>query len=101
MDIIKWLIEEQGANINLGNDGHTPLLIATNQGHIEAMYYLISKGANVNLAATSDCRDNYERDTSEATTPLHQTLRYGQVQAAKILIENKTLIKKSKGLNPV
>lgn len=59
-DLIDYLIETAGANVNQQDDkGRTALLLAVDRGHIENEKELILKGANVSIA-------DYNGDT-----PLH------------------------------
>jgi ankyrin repeat protein len=47
---VKDLVEA-GANVNAKeNDGSTPLIIASQSGHLDIVKYLVEKGANVNAA---------------------------------------------------
>jgi len=49
LNVVKWLVETQGADVNLANSwGYTPLHYAAARGDIPMIDYLISKGANVN-----------------------------------------------------
>lgn len=49
-DIMKALVSKSGVNINARNDaGCTPLYLASQQGRNEAVQYLISKNARINI----------------------------------------------------
>jgi ankyrin repeat protein len=48
LDAVKWLVEEQGADVNLPDAwGYTPLHYAAVHGANDVIEYLVSKGANV------------------------------------------------------
>jgi len=45
MQVVQYILQ-QGADINTAtNEGATPLLIATHQGHVDIVNYLRSQGA--------------------------------------------------------
>lgn len=44
-ELVRWLIEEQDANINLAYDGISPLLCAVQNARAGTLEYLLSKGA--------------------------------------------------------
>jgi len=48
LELVKWLIEEKGANIHVGIklEGSTPIYIASQKGYVEIVEYLVSKGAD-------------------------------------------------------
>ncbi|OFX26034.1 MAG: hypothetical protein A2033_19520, partial [Bacteroidetes bacterium GWA2_31_9] len=62
LDILKYLIEKQGLNVNeceinsqdKTQTGWTPLYYAVSNSNIETIKYLISKGADVNLCCSAD-----------------------------------------------
>lgn len=45
---VKQLIEQQGVNVNAKYAGGTALMLASTEGHLEIVKYLISKGADIN-----------------------------------------------------
>lgn len=58
---VQQLIEKEGANINTqGAMNRTPLHVASLNGKGEVVMYLVEKGANVNLQASSG-EGNYLR----------------------------------------
>ena len=60
LNIIKYLVEKRGADVNaIDSDGKTPLHKAAWQGRIDAVKYLVSKGANVNYRALHSAKDGY------------------------------------------
>jgi ankyrin repeat protein len=49
LNVVKWLVEEQGADVNVQNSwGYAPLHYAAARGDIAMIDYLVSKGANLN-----------------------------------------------------
>lgn len=105
VDVAQWLIESQGALLNLGNDcGETPLHAACTNGQIGMLEMLISKGANVNQVTTSLAGDNSLGNTYAGMAPLHSAVRFGQIECIKILLRhgaNIDLKIKSHDLNPL
>ncbi len=75
MDLVKYLIEEKGANFNaLDKYGQTPLHSAAQSGNSDVVKYLIEeKGADFNAP---DRRGN---------TPLHSTAKMGRLDVVKYL----------------
>ena len=52
LDEVRSLLDLDGININDGSQGGTPLLAASQSGHIDIAKVLIQAGANVNQADT-------------------------------------------------
>jgi ankyrin repeat protein len=89
--VMRWLIENQQANVHLGNENNTALCIAAQYGQIEAMRYLISKGADVSKSLTVLNGEDYTINAL-ISTPLHKAVTYGRIEAAKLLLShNPTL----------
>ena len=92
LDLVKWLLEVQGANIHLGDgQGTSPLVMAAENGKTQVMHYLISKGANIHFSDTTSS------GIPALTTPLHGAVRYGQVKAAAVLLSYGATISKDCG----
>ena len=74
---VKLLIEKNGLDVNINNDGVTALHIAARQrgNNIEVLEYLIKSGANVNA------QDKYK------TTPLMWAAEAGNLSALKALLD--------------
>ena len=48
MDIVRWLVEEEGADVNKASqDGFTALMCAAKRGNAETFLYLMENGADV------------------------------------------------------
>jgi len=76
--VVRVLLESQGVIVQLnrlGADGHTPLYVATTEGHVSVMLYLIDAGADVDLASM------------DGRTPLMLACMRGDVAAAACLID--------------
>lgn len=99
--IVTWLVEQQGARVNLGTStSATPLYIAAQKGHVKVMEYLLSKGAHVDQPLTSSPTSTTGIQTM-GSTPLHAAVRFGQVAAVQLLLKNNAdLIKNSKNEDP-
>lgn len=80
---IKWLVEEQGADIDQGNTSQSPLCIAAQSGQIEVMRYLIEQGANVDFPYREPFGDN-----RIAPTPLHFAIQFGYPEAVALLLKH-------------
>ncbi|MFC2156630.1 ankyrin repeat domain-containing protein [Acidobacteriota bacterium] len=74
--IEKILKKDPGLLNSLDADKMTPLHIAVDEGNIESASFLLSKGAEVNLA-------NYKKET-----PLHIAANEGRAELTKLLLEN-------------
>jgi ankyrin repeat protein len=46
LEMVKYLVEEQGADVNKGNGDRTPLIRAT-WNNLEIVKYLVEQGANI------------------------------------------------------
>lgn len=94
LDIIKWCITEQGANVNHVNHVYmTALYAAVDGGHTEVVKYLIAKGANVN-------RCQYDR---AELLPLYAAISCGDLETTKIFLArgaftNRSLVKQCRSL---
>ena len=107
IDILSLLLDH-GADVDVRNEnGETPLLRASWAGKREAGWYLIDRGADINAAdernftpvfvafkghvesarmlldrgAVIDIRNRY------GETPLHQALRWGEIQLVRLFLE--------------
>jgi ankyrin repeat protein len=68
---------ENGADVNCkDNDGWTPLMWSSNNGHLEIVNVLIENGTDVN------CKSNY------GSSPLICSSYKGYLEIVKVLIEN-------------
>ena len=75
ISIMKWLIEDQHANIHIRDeDGSIPLHWASLKGNVAAIELLITHGSVVNA------QDRWKR------TPLHEASEKGHVAAIELLI---------------
>lgn len=86
LDLIKWLIEDQDADINQGY--LSPLMIAAEYGNIKIMHYLLSKGADINKQTSFWIGDSKEGNISAGSTALHRAIRFGQIDSVKFLTQN-------------
>lgn len=68
---------ERGEDVNKQHPTNTPLHGAAKEGNVEAIKFLISNGANVNV----------QLETSKLS-PLHRAVLNGRVEVVKILVEN-------------
>ena len=76
-NIIKYLIENSGANVNeKNNDGVSPLAGCCQFGNDRVVNYLISKGADLNA-----------RDATQSKYPLHFATAMGHVNVIKALLD--------------
>ena len=74
--MLEMLMEEEGADVNIpNNNGNTPLMIATRNGHTEIARMLIDRGADVNIP------DN------NGNTPLTWASDRGNIQIVRMLID--------------
>lgn len=78
-DIVKYLIEEQGANIDqeIRQTGETALVTAIRNEKTDLVDYLVKKGANVNYV---NRQKEYEWDT-----PLNWAILNGNLKCKKLL----------------
>lgn len=75
MDVITYLVEKCGADVNLGdNDNWTPLYRASTGTRSDVIHFLLAKEANPNLA------------NKDGSTPLHRSVDRGNVEDVKALI---------------
>ena len=104
-------LDERAPILNGFNDGHTPLLVAAREGHLEIVRELVRAGADVNaveptfgavplhkatynghaeitaLLADSPRIDLDYQGPSNGYTPLHDALWHGYGDCARILVE--------------
>lgn len=75
--IVKYLVEH-GANINQGDgdDGNTPVILASEEGHLEIVKYLVEQGANV------------DHVNNDGYTPLISASYEGHLEIVKYLVEH-------------
>lgn len=64
------------------HDGQTPLHIATIDGHAGIVDYILNEKTSVRVADILAAQD------ISGTTPLHEAVRYGRVDIARILLDN-------------
>ncbi len=77
LPLVQTLLESKKVDANtLNNEGHHPLIKATEKGHVPVMQLLIDNGATVNY-----CSHNNE-------TPLYVATYYGHTSATRLLIEH-------------
>ncbi|OZJ07015.1 hypothetical protein BZG36_00018 [Bifiguratus adelaidae] len=77
LDIVKFLIEDCGAIVDLANkEGETPLHKACYFGHLAVAHYLLSKHANINQA------------DKDGWTPLHNACSRGNEHVVALLLDN-------------
>lgn len=100
IELAKWLIEEQGADLNAGP--YTPLMVAAEKGYIDFMTYLISQKVEVNFASPQWVGHDGEGDANKGTTALHRAVRFGQVDSVKFLLQHGALLlKDERGETPL
>ena len=75
-DVLKYLVEH-GADVNQpDNDGFTPLLMGSQNGHLPVVQYLVENGADVN------------QTRNDGVTPLYISSQKGHVLVVQYLVEN-------------
>ena len=77
MDVLKLLLENGGDVNQAGNDGCTPVFVASEDGQTAALKLLLENGGDVNQA-----------DNESGCTPVHRASSRGQAATLKILLEN-------------
>jgi len=96
--VAKWLVEVQGADIELGTDfDQAPLAIAAEYGYVDVISYLISIGADINRPTATSAGDTSTGGYREGTTPLHFAVKFGQVDAVKLLLAHGAVLSKDDG----
>jgi ankyrin repeat protein len=71
------LFIKHGANVNESTAlEKTPLMFAASQGHLNMLKFLLKNGAKVNA-----------KSPTEGSTALMETIPYGQIEAAKLLLQ--------------
>ena len=74
---LRWKIERKGCNVNMKDDLERSLLhLATRQGYLNIVQYLISKGADINIR------------NKGLNIPLHWAIIYGHIHVVQFLVEN-------------
>lgn len=78
---VRQLLEDDPSLVNCQwtRERNTPLLQATQIGAIEVFKYLIDKGADISLTAMAEGQEGY--------SVLHAAAWWGNLEAAKILLE--------------
>jgi len=76
---VKYFVEQEGVNVNYRDSGMFPLLIAAGSNNIEAAKYLISKGADINMASSAT-----------GLTPLQLAKEKGHTEMVNFLSEQKS-----------
>jgi ankyrin repeat protein len=66
--------------VNGFNDGHTPLLVACREGHVEIAETLIKAGADVNAV-----------EPTFGAVPLHKAVYSGHVEITRLLVEQPAI----------
>lgn len=81
LDGVRQLVENDPNLVNCQwtHERNTPLLQATQIGAIEVFKYLIDKGADISLTAMAEGQEGY--------SVLHAAAWWGNLEAAKILLE--------------
>jgi len=92
LELIKYLVEKCNADIELrSQDGWSPLMEACDEGGVDVVRYLISKGADMNA------------HNSDGETPLHMAVNRNNEDMLRLLISAKanTEIKDNEGRTPL
>lgn len=78
IEILKMIRQRSKANIDFEtfDTKATALLLAAERGHLEAVEYLLSEGANPN------------HTTNTLTSPLHQACREGFLECVKVMLDS-------------
>jgi len=80
-ELAKWLITTHGEDVNAEcYDGRTPLHVASQEGHVDAVRVLLDHGAHVN----SQDRLNW--------MPLHFSSAWGNVKVMQLLLEHEATL---------
>ena len=80
--MIKVLVEEGGADINLSDDIEkwTPLIICSINGHDECVEYLIKQGATIELVAESGMTAiDYAREGLNSENAEKEKKKFGKI----------------------
>lgn len=91
LKVIKVLVEEGGADINLFDDIEkwTPLIICSINGHDECVEYLIKKGAAIELVAESGMTAiDYAREGLNSENTEKEKKKFGKI--VKLLEKQET-----------
>jgi hypothetical protein len=91
-ELAKWLITTHAEDVNaMCYDGRTPLHVACEQGHIDAVHLLIDHGAHV-----------YSQNDM-GWTPLHFASDMGNLKVVQLLLEHEVTVntRTNTGLSPL
>ena len=78
-EAVKMFVDAQSMDLNYADeDGHTPLVLAVNQGHVDVVEVLVDGGADIELAS------DYPADVD---CPLSAAASHGHLDLVKLLLE--------------
>lgn len=85
LEVLKWLIDEQGANADEVNaNNFSPLHLAASEGHVETVKYLLTKEINIDRKSHSRAINAF---LPGKQTALHLAVRVGNLEICKLLLE--------------